>query len=173
MLPQVTCYCDTDLVHAAYVTTGLIELADAGEIELSFRLRAPRASSPRSVWTIWLRIRHEADDYGICIDCHDLPQYYCPVGLAECRYYFKTNLDSSTPAALPPEYLTKLRAFGPYLPARPLRERSLELRRWGSFYAKARMRLLSRKSLTSPRRAINDLAYELLRRRGRYLSRKT
>jgi hypothetical protein len=172
MIPQVTCYCDTDLVHAAYVTTGLIELADAGEIELKFRLRAPRSSSPRSVWTIWLQVRNGAEDYGICVDFHDLSQYYCPVGLAACRYYFKTNLDSSTYAAIPAACLSKLRAFGPYLPARPLRERSLELRRWGSFYAKGKMRLLSRKTLSSPRRAVNDLAYELLRRRKRYLSRK-
>ena len=138
MIPQVTCYCDTDLVHAAYVTTGLIELADAGEIELKFRLRAPRPSSPRSVWTIWLQVRNGIDDCGVCIDSHDLPQFHCPVGLAACRYYFKTNIDVSTRDAFPSKHLAKLRAFGPYLPVRPLHERSLSLRRWGCFYAKAR-----------------------------------
>ena len=172
MIPQVTCYCDTDLVHAAYVTTGLIELADAGEIELKFRLRAPRPSSPRSVWTIWLQVRNGIDDCGVCIDSHDLPQFHCPVGLAACRYYFKTNIDVSTRDAFPSKHLAKLRAFGPYLPVRPLHERSLSLRRWGCFYAKARARLLSRRAITSPIATTMHLADGLLRRRRRYLARK-
>lgn len=171
--PIVTCFCDTDLVHSADAVTGLIELADAGEIALRFRLRDPQVSRPRGMWAVWLRVSAgRALDQGICIDFHDAPEYYCPNGLAACRLYFKVNLRRESFDAVPLEHREKLRPFGPYLPCRPHRDRALSLRWLGNAFTKLRhLSFVSTKKRSRSEKL--RIACRELRRHKRYLSRKT
>src|SRR5262245_48902055 len=115
-LPAVTCYCDVDLVHAAYPVTGLIELADAGEIELRFQYRDHQVREPRTPWTLWLRLQSSNDDLPIAIDLHDVARHLCVASLRECRYYYKVNLNEQTLAAAPAALQSKIVPFGPYFP---------------------------------------------------------
>lgn len=169
---KVVCYCDTDLVHSSYAVTGLIELADSGEIELDFKQRDRRVNRFRGVWTLWLKITGAAEERCVCIDTHDVATYHCPESLAACDFYYKSNLSSATFDAMPERYRNRLRPLGPYLPCRPLKDRAL-FRRWlGNAVAKFRHRFITatrRRSLWNKWRVF---APELNRHR-RYASRKT
>lgn len=167
---RVACYCDTDLVHASYAVTGLIELADEKAIDLSFHLEDRTVGRYRGVWTLWLTIEVLGKQHRVCIDCHDVPTYFCPESLAACDRYYKSNLRRDTYEAVPSEHRAKLRPFGPYLPCRPRRDRSLALRRLGNLWAKFRHRFITgtkRRSLWDKWRAF---APELNRHK-RYASR--
>lgn len=127
--PLVTCYCDTDPVHSSYPVTGLIELAEAGEIELRFRGRDRSLPRSRGFWALWLRVEAEGEDSGVAVDCHDLDHYFCPHALGACRFYYKSNLGQGTYERAPKDLQSRLRPLGPYLPSRPAQDRDL-FRRW-------------------------------------------
>jgi len=170
-ITRVTCFSDTDLVHSSDAVTGLIELADSGEIELCFRLQDPSVSRRRGAWALWLRVSTDADhDLGVCIDCHDTPHYYCPDGLAACRLYYKSSLRQETYDSVPTAYRAKLRPFGPYLPCRPRRDRARTLRWLGSVYTKLRHLLLLSTKKRSWRDKLRLYSWELMRFH-RYASR--
>lgn len=169
--PLVTCYCDTDLVHSSDAVTGLIELADADEIELQFRLCDPNVSRRRGMWALWLTVStNEYQEQGVCIDCHDAPYYYCPDALAACRLYYKSNLRQETYDAVPIQHRNKLRPFGPYLPCRPRHDRAQKLRWLGNAYTKLR-HLLFVSTKKRPWHERLRRYYGELKRHKRYASR--
>lgn len=172
MIPQVTCYNDTDLIHAAYAVAGLIEAADAGEIDLQFRRSDPKLRRPEGHWALWMRIKGEEGDFGACVDCHDVADYFCPDSLAACRFYYKSNLSEKTYRAVPPEYREKLRPLGPYLPSRPRHDRAVRSRWIGSAFTKIRQRLLWSTRRLSFTNNLREIYWDLVRGK-RYLSRKT
>lgn len=173
-LASVTCFADADIVQNAYTVTGLIELADAGEIELQFRLRDTKVQGIRGRFTLWLSVESgSSGPVQICCDFHDVAHYYCKASLASCDLYFKANLNDDTRAAVPGHQRAKLRAFGPYAPSRPRQERSLPLRRLGNTWADMRYRLFSPDC--PPSRAWHKLRglVQSTRRHRRYLARKS
>jgi hypothetical protein len=169
--PQVTCFCDVDLVHASHPVTGLIELAEAGEIELQFAHRDRSVRGFRGAWTLWLRIKSDESDAPVAIDLHDKADYISDPSLNECRFYYKVNLGDRTFARVPPDRHGKLRPYGPYHPCRPRCDRGL-LRRWaGSLSVKIRNRLFHTTAPMSLYAKLHDTASQL-RRHRRYLSRR-
>lgn len=169
---RVTCFCDGDLVLASYAVCGFIELANAGEIELSFRRRDPSLRRLDGAHCMWLRISSGAGDVGVMIDCHDRAGHLDLAGLRACQYYFKSNFGAETRQHAPAEAHAKLRALGPYLPCRPHQDRQERLRWWGSITAKLRQRWFSSQKPRSPYQHLQEFRNELLRLR-RYRSRKT
>ncbi len=169
--PVVTCYCDTDPVHASYAVAGLIELADDDEIDLRFELRDRRLPKSRGFWTLWLQVAAEGYESGVAVDCHDRDYYHCPAALDACRLYFKSNLGPGTYGAVGENARSKLRPLGPYLPSRPSRDRAL-LRRWlGNVRVKFDHRFFVSTKQVGLREKWRMFAPELNRHK-RYLSRK-
>jgi hypothetical protein len=168
--PRVTCYCDVDLVHAAYPVTGLIEMADAGEIELEFRYRDARVDEPRRHWTLWFRVQTPQADVPVTIDLHDVSRYVCAASLRACRHYYKVNLSAKTFEVAPPDIQSKLVPFGPYYPCLPTRDRSV----WFRFASNVAVAInkTSKTTQTAPtiKSRLRDLVGHL-RRLRRYRSR--
>jgi hypothetical protein len=167
----VTCYGDTDLVHASYAVTGLIELANRGEIDIRFGVRDSGLVGVRSPWALWFKVAHGGETWSVAVDCHDSTTHLCPAAIAGAHLYFKSNLNQETYEAAGVARAGRLRAFGPYLPCRPTDDRGL-WKRWAGhvrvkfdhrfFYADKPMSLAAkfREMLTQ------------MNRYKRYLSRK-
>lgn len=168
--PQVTCFCDSDIVTTAYAVAGLIELADAGEIELEFRSRDPAVPRPLGHWVLWLKIDDGTSTYGVAIDCHDRTDYFCVDSLAACRCYFKSNLNATTYDCVPNDRRALLRPLGPYLPCRARRDRSTTYRWLCGTANYFRQRLVQPNQRLSPFEAIREFRRDL-QRLERYRSR--
>jgi hypothetical protein len=167
----VTCYGDTDPVHASYAVTGLIELANRGEIELDFRVHDRELTGVRSPWALWLKVAHRDGTWPIAVDCHDLTTHFCPAALAACRYYFKSNFNQESYAAAGAEYRARVRPFGPYLPCRPADDHGL----WKRWFGNLRVKFVHRFVHAGGKRSTIGKARIFLQqftRHKRYLSRK-
>jgi len=169
---RVTCYADVDLVHAAHPVTGLIELADAGEIDLRFQLRDRNVPEFRGCWTLWIRIESKDVEQLVAIDLHDRTDYLSEPSLRYCTQYYKVNLSERTYAATPDALKSKLRPYGPYFPCRPRQDRALAKRWLGNLSTKIRHRVFHSAPGRSWPSRIRIIAGEV-RRHRRYLSRKT
>jgi hypothetical protein len=168
--PQVTCFCDSDIVTTAYAVAGLIELADAGEIQLQFRSRDPAVPRPLGHWVLWLKVDEGSDVYGLAIDCHDRTDYFCTDSLAACRYYFKSNLSATTFDRVPTEQRSRLRPLGPYFPCRARRDRSTTYRWLCGTANYFRQRLLQSQHRLSLFETLREFRRDV-QRRDRYRSR--
>jgi hypothetical protein len=166
----VTCFGDTDLVHASYAVTGLIELANRGEIDVEFRVHDSGSAGVRSPWALRLNIAHRDETWPIAVDCHDLATHLCPAALATCRLYFKSNLNHETYSAAGASG-SRLRPFGPYLPCRPQNDRGLWKRWLGHARVKFAHRFIHSHRPMSAVAKVREFLTELNRHK-RYLSRK-
>jgi hypothetical protein len=167
----VTCYGDTDPVHASHAVTGLIELANGGEIDLTFRAYDSRLAGVRSPFALWLKVALDGETWPIAVDCHDVRSHLCPAAFAACKLYFKSNLGPDTYLAAGEAGAGRLRPFGPYLPCRPRRDRGLFRRRVGNLRAKFAHRFVYSDKPMSLRAKVRDFLPQLNRHK-RYLSRK-
>lgn len=170
--PLVICYCDTDLVHAAHPVTGLIELADGGEVDLRFRFRDRKTRGFGGRFTLRLRIETSNSSSAVAIDLHDGAEYLSESSLRDCVLYYKVNLHERTVARAPMALRGKLRPYGPYFPCRPRRDRALLRRSLFDLAVKAQHRFLYAVEPMSWQAKIRDFASQITRRK-RYLSRKT
>jgi hypothetical protein len=93
---HVRVFADTDLVHSAYVTTGLIELAGAGKISLDWGFADPRVSRPRSPYTLWLVVRDGARRARIVVDHGDYADRVCLRSLVAADWYYNANVNERT-----------------------------------------------------------------------------
>lgn len=169
--PLVTCYTDTDLVHSAYATGGLIELANDHVIELQFRLSPRLCPRPRGPFTMWMEVQfpEAPDPIAVCCDFHDRSTYTCPNSLATCDWYFKSNYSQMTLEAVDKEDRFKIRPFGLYSPCRPQLDRAVARRQFGNLVVHVRHRLNSPRRMTLNER-LREFYFQFLRYR-RYLSR--
>lgn len=166
-MPKVTCYYDSDIVSTSYAVTGLIELADAGEIELQFRSSDPAVHRPYGHWALWLSVTDRDGEQKAAIDFHDRTDYICLDSLKACRRYFKSNLGPRTYAAVPAEYHDKLRPLGPYFPCRPSSDRRVTSRWLGSAWNNFSRRLIRPEHRPPLLECLREMRRDL-QRRGRY-----
>jgi hypothetical protein len=168
----VTCYGDTDPVHASYAVTGLVELANRGEIDLKFRVHDSELTGVRSAWTLWLKVAHPDGTWPVAVDCHDLTTHFCPAALAACRFYFKSNLNHESYDAAGADYRARVRPFGPYLPCRPAEDYGLWKRWLGNLRVKFIHRFVHADRVESTYAKARRFLQQFNRHK-RYLSRKT
>jgi hypothetical protein len=167
----VTCYGDTDIVHASYAVTGLVELANRDEIDVEFRVHDSGLAGVRSPFALWLKVAHRDGAWPVAVDCHDVTTHFCPAALAACRFYFKSNLNHETYRAAGAAYRERVRPFGPYLPCRPHDDRGL----WKRWLGNARVKLAHRFVHSDRRMTLSAKVRDFLpqlNRHKRYLSRK-
>lgn len=169
---RVTAYCDTDLVHASYLFTGLLELEVAGEIELDCALRDGSVPGVRGPFTAWLKVQAGDDrPRSVCWDNHDSSDYVCQASSDACDLYLKTNFSSRTPRAMPEGRRSIVHPAGPHTPCRPRSERHLPLRVLGNSFAHLRRRILNPGRETSLVDKVREVAFYARRVRG-YLKRQ-
>ncbi|MFL6228332.1 MAG: hypothetical protein ACJ741_06100 [Pyrinomonadaceae bacterium] len=132
--PLVVAHADCDLYHSSYVTTGLCRLADAGRIDLKFRLPAAVFARHRGRFTVRLDVHDQpgGEPRKVCVDLHDQNDYFANASLRDCGLYFKRSYNREEIAKLPPELAAKVLPFGPTFGCRPWRERGLASRWAGS-----------------------------------------
>src|SRR5262245_46186944 len=99
-LGQVTVFCDSDLVHAAHVFTGLFELESRGRLEVRMAL-IDRDLGPRQPFTVWAHWRSPTGRLRrVCFDLHDVSSVFCQESLDACDVYLKSNFRAHHVAAL-------------------------------------------------------------------------
>lgn len=130
-LPLVVAHTDCDLYHSSYVMTGLFELAADGLIDLKFRLPHSVFNHHRGRFTVRLDIsdRSGGDVHRICIDLHDLNNYFCHDSLRDCELYLKRSYNRAEIGKLPAEWAVKILPFGPNFGCLGASEHGLR-RRW-------------------------------------------
>jgi hypothetical protein len=137
----VTCFTDTDLVHTSFITTGLIELAAAGLVDLTFKLDKHFPNifhARRGIFTTVLEVESWSKKKSICIDLHDSKDYFAVSTLEGSDAYYKANFNQDAISTLPKEHQAKIKPFGPYFACRPNREKSLLLRYCGYVFERVR-----------------------------------
>lgn len=93
-----------------YLYTALLELADAGEIELTWD-----ATSRAADYAITMELERCADGARrrVCFDIHDRSYLFFEPELKACDWYFKRSHFPPDVAKLAPELRAKVVAFGP------------------------------------------------------------
>ena len=93
-----------------FLYTALLELADAGEIELSWD-----AVSRAADYAITMELERIADGARrrVCFDIHDRSYLFFEPELKACDVYFKRSHDAPDVAKLAPELRAKVVCFGP------------------------------------------------------------
>lgn len=133
--PKVRCFIDTDLVQTSFVVTGLIELANAGQIDLSFEFNHDMFdfNYHRGVWTVMFQVDYPDSRKWICIDLQDQCQEFSLDSLEKCDVYYKFNFNREQMEAVLTKWINKIKPFTACFSCRPPKDRDLLKRIGGCF----------------------------------------
>lgn len=130
---HIIAYTDHDLVGCAHLTAGLLELAQQGEAQVSWRFRRRRKPRDVAPLTVSLEaacagrppIRH-------AFDFHDVNTAWDMEVLQWSDLYWKSNLSSQAVSSLPDRLQQKVRPYGLYYPTRSRHDSRVYWRLLGS-----------------------------------------